>query len=257
MAGLLFGQCKETWESSKFLFLNYTSMGWYNSSALGMELRLSCNNPSISVAAVQDCSNSITNTLELLQSCTKPSISSNMPDHSIDTACTDWSHCDFSWCNESLVNTLRLRQNGRHFPDDIFKCIFLNEKVWILINISQKFVPKCSINNIPVLVQIMAWRRPGNKPLSVPMMVSFPTHICVTRPQWVNISDNNFQEHGNIIWFWKRFYWILFIFKVIQNKSYSEQNCCYQLYHFPTWFIQCLLVCWLNIYGITVAVGFH
>ena len=31
------------------------------------------------------------------------------------------------------VNTLRLRQNGRHFADGIFKCIFLNEKVWISI----------------------------------------------------------------------------------------------------------------------------
>ena len=42
------------------------------------------------------------------------------------------------------------------------------------------------INIIPALVQIMAWRRPGDKPLSEPMMVSLLTHICVTRPQWVN-----------------------------------------------------------------------
>ena len=54
-----------------------------NSSALAMELRLSCTNPSISMAAVQACSNTITNTLELLQSCTKPSVSSSMPDHEI------------------------------------------------------------------------------------------------------------------------------------------------------------------------------
>ena len=32
----------------------------------------------------------------------------------------------------------------------------------------------------------MAWRRQGDKPLSEPMMVSLPTHVCVTRPQWVN-----------------------------------------------------------------------
>ena len=31
----------------------------------------------------------------------------------------------------------------------------------------------------------MAWRRPGDKSLSESMMVSLPTHICVTRPQWV------------------------------------------------------------------------
>ena len=83
------------------------------------------------------------------------------------------------------VNTLRLRQNGCHFPDDIFKCIFLNENVWIPIKISLKFVPKGTINNIPAMVQIMAWRRPGNKPLSEPMVVSLPTHICVAQPQWV------------------------------------------------------------------------
>ena len=34
----------------------------------------------------------------------------------------------------------------------------------------------------------MAWRRPGDKPLSEPMMVSLLTHICVTRPQWVKMK---------------------------------------------------------------------
>ena len=81
------------------------------------------------------------------------------------------------------INTLRPRQNGRHFADDIFKCIFLNENVRISIKISLKFVPKDPINNIPALVQIMAWHRPGDKPLSEPMMVTLLTHICVTRPQ--------------------------------------------------------------------------
>ena len=86
----------------------------------------------------------------------------------------------------SGINTLRPRQNGRHFADDIFKCIFINENAWIALKISLKFIPKVRINNIPSLVQIMAWRRPGDKPLSEPMMVSLLTHICVTRPQWVN-----------------------------------------------------------------------
>ena len=79
-------------------------------------------------------------------------------------------------------NTLRPRQNGCHFAD-IFKCISLNENVWISVKISKKFIPKGPINNIPVLVQIMAWRRPGDKPLSEPMMASLLTHICVTRHQ--------------------------------------------------------------------------
>ena len=37
--------------------------------------------------------------------------------------------------------------------DDIFKGIFLNENVSILIKISMKFLPKGAINNIPALVQ--------------------------------------------------------------------------------------------------------
>ena len=82
-------------------------------------------------------------------------------------------------------NTLRPRQNGRHFPDDIFKYISLNENVWIPMKISLKFVPKGPANNIPALVQIMAWRRSGDEPLSEPMMGDSLTHICVTRPQWV------------------------------------------------------------------------
>ena len=86
------------------------------------------------------------------------------------------------------INTLRPRQNGRRFADDTFKRIFLNENVRISIKISLKFVPKGPINNNPALVQIMAWRRSGDKPLSEPMMVNSLAHICVTRPQWVNPS---------------------------------------------------------------------
>ena len=84
-----------------------------------------------------------------------------------------------------MFNTLRPRQNGRHFPDDTLKRNFMNENARISINISLKFVPKGLINNIPALVQIMAWRRPGDKPLTEPMMVNLLTHICVTRSQWV------------------------------------------------------------------------
>ena len=87
------------------------------------------------------------------------------------------------------VNTLRPRQNRRHFADDTFKRIFLNENFRISIKISLKFVPKGPINNIPALVQIMAWRRPGDKPLSEPMMDNLPTHICVTWLQWVNWTN--------------------------------------------------------------------
>ena len=92
--------------------------------------------------------------------------------------------CNMLCAYGTCFNTLRVRQNGHHFADAIFKCIFLNENVWILIGISLKFVPRGPINNIPALVQIMAWRWSGDNPLSEPMMSILLMHICVTRPQW-------------------------------------------------------------------------
>ena len=77
--------------------------------------------------------------------------------------------CPNKWLSNNF-NTLKPRQNNRHFPDDIFRCIFLNENVWISIKISLKFVPKGPINYFPALVQIMAWCRPGDKSLSEPMI---------------------------------------------------------------------------------------
>ena len=92
------------------------------------------------------------------------------------------------WDMEHVINTFRPRQNGRRFADDIFKCIFLNENIWITIGISLKFFPRGPINNIPALVQIMAWHRLGDKPLSEPIMSILLMHICVTLPQWVKID---------------------------------------------------------------------
>ena len=73
------------------------------------------------------------------------------------------------------INTLRTRQNGHHFTDGLFKCIFLNENLWTSIKTSLKFVSKSPINNYPALVQIMAWRQTSDKALSLPMMVRLPT----------------------------------------------------------------------------------
>ena len=94
------------------------------------------------------------------------------------------------------LNTLRQRQNGGHFPIDVYKCICLNENVWISLKISQKFVPKVPINNIPALLQIMAWHHSGDKPLSEPMMVSLLMHICITPPQWVNVTYFAWHSHN-------------------------------------------------------------
>ena len=68
------------------------------------------------------------------------------------------------------VNILRPRQNGRHFADDIFKWILVNENAWIVIEIPLKFVPRYTIYNSSALVETMALRRPDDKPLSQPML---------------------------------------------------------------------------------------
>ena len=108
------------------------------------------------------------------------------------------------------VNTQRPRRNG-HFADDIFKSIFFNSNVWFSIRISLKFVPKGPINAIPALVQIMARRRPGDKPLSEPMMVSLLTHIYASlglnelnrRLFCIQIfSDYPFYSHSSLGRFW-------------------------------------------------------
>ena len=72
-----------------------------------------------------------------------------------------------------ISQVISLGQNGQHFPDDFLKCIFLYQNIWISIQISQKCVPKGSINNKSALVQVMAWRRTGDKTLPEPMPTQF------------------------------------------------------------------------------------
>ena len=60
-----------------------------------------------------------------------------------------------------------------NLADDIFKCIFINEKFCILIRISLKFVPRGPIDNRPALVQVMAWHQTGDKPLPEPTLTQF------------------------------------------------------------------------------------
>ena len=52
------------------------------------------------------------------------------------------------------------------------------------MNISLKFVPKGQISNTPALVQIMAWRQLGDKPLSESMMFSLLTATANDRVLW-------------------------------------------------------------------------
>ena len=70
-----------------------------------------------------------------------------------------------------FFNSSPVGPNGRHFLT--FHMHFREWKFCILLRISLKFVPKGSIDNNPVLVQIMAWRRIGDKPLCELMLTQF------------------------------------------------------------------------------------
>ena len=118
----------------------------------------------------------------------------------------------------SCINSLWPSQNGRHFADDTFKRIFMNENMKFRLTFHLRFVPKGVINNIPALVQIMAWRRPGDKPLSEPMMVNLLTHICVTRPQWVKSSTSG---PRGLAWLW------IYIVRTHNKKNTAKYSRCW------------------------------
>ena len=123
-----------------------------------------------------------------------------------------WAHIqNDTWVWHRLVTSTSIHtgwvdsHNFRHFKATHFKHIEAETRwpafsrhfhthflEWKCMNFDYNFkkfvlrVLKGPVNSIPTLVQIMAWRRPGDKPLSEPMMVSLLMHICGTRPQWVN-----------------------------------------------------------------------
>ena len=75
-----------------------------------------------------------------------------------------------SWHPCYAINSSPPGQNGRHFAKDIFKWIFMNEMFCISIQILLKFVPGVLIDNNRASVEIMAWRRIGDKPISEPVL---------------------------------------------------------------------------------------
>ena len=102
-----------------------------------------------------------------------------------------------SW-NVYSFNSSPPGQNGHHFAEDFFRCIFVNEKFCILLKISLKFVRKVPISNNPSLVQKMAWCWIGDKPCWPDTL----THICSTRGRWVNykICTTDTQFVSNSLW---------------------------------------------------------
>ena len=79
----------------------------------------------------------------------------------------------FSYVRAYVLIHPPLNKMADTFADDIFKSIFLNENVRILVQISLKFVPRDSNDNKSALDQAMAWRRTGDKPLPDQMLTQF------------------------------------------------------------------------------------
>ena len=82
------------------------------------------------------------------------------------------------WPGEKISNVL----------DNIYKCIFFNKNLCILIDIRLKFVHSNSIDNKSVEVYIMAWNfQEASHYLNQCWHIS-PMQICINWPQWVNSS---------------------------------------------------------------------
>ena len=97
-------------------------------------------------------------------------------------ACDD--HC-YSYCSNALltpINSSLPGQYGHRFADDLFRGNFVNERLCNLILISLKFVPMRTIDNKAALVQVMAWRWIGYKPLPEPMLTQFTDVLINRRP---------------------------------------------------------------------------
>ena len=111
--------------------------------------------------------------------------------------------CDvYFWCVVYIsvkfhFNTLLPRWNSRHFPDNIFKCVVLNENVSIWIKISLKLVPKGTINSFRPSDAI--WRHRSGSTLAQVMAscLTAPSHylsqcwLIISKIQW-HSSEGNF-----------------------------------------------------------------
>ena len=97
--------------------------------------------------------------------------------------------CLTYWCRDKIADKIIRRLHFKmHFLMNMFA--FCLSSHWSL------FLRLEWTINIPALGQIMAWRRPGDKPLSESMVASLLTHICVIglaelNDTWINFVDDN------------------------------------------------------------------
>ena len=90
---------------------------------------------------------------------------------------------------------------------------------------------------IPALVKIIVWRCPCDKPLSEPMMIILPTHICVTRPPWVKYGKSQCIRNVNDFKFCFTVYWTPLLLN--SCLKYTEIVSAWLIYIYDVKYNQC------------------
>ena len=99
-----------------------------------------------------------------------------------------------------IINSSLPGQNGRHLGKDIFKCISWMGMTKIPIRISLKLVPRSPVGNKPALVQVMAWCRSGDRPLTGPMLTQFTyAFMSILRFKQVFLCSAEFRTSQTMI----------------------------------------------------------
>ena len=107
-----------------------------------------------------------------------------------------------------ILNIMYIVNDLTHWDQDkmaaISQTAFSNALYWMqMFELHLKFhwglFPKCPVDKIPALVQIMASRRSNGKPLSEPMMVTLLMHICITQPQWVKSGTLKLEQINSVM----------------------------------------------------------
>ena len=110
--------------------------------------------------------------------CTDTTMNRFTPNRNVTVIGSNVSKWNYIWKRNTLLcNTSRQRENCQHFADNIFKCVSMNENLWVLDKFSLKYIPWGLVDNMAALVQIIAWHQSGDRQLSAVMMVMFCWHI--------------------------------------------------------------------------------
>ena len=98
---------------------------------------------------------------------------------------TEVKHWSYVW----TLNSLRPRQNGRHYADDNFKCIFLNENYEFWIRFHRIMFPRVQLAINKHWFRQWLGVEQGTSHCLNQWWNVIPMHICITWLQWVNILN--------------------------------------------------------------------